>query len=239
MDSLSDTRIWYFAYGTNMNPEKFEVLKIYPTQCIAATIEGLYLNFQMVVMPYMEPCFPSVGTERMFLDQPVCHGVAFEVTEQEFRYIYLQEAGNGYTGLGYEATDMQCKTYDGQALQCKVLRLANPVKIGFQTFPTQRYFGLLEEGAKIHHLDAGYQSWIRSLPRYEVPHSLRQKIGRLIFLLIFVPPQAVFIILSYFWRPEQSPRFISTALYRLRYPTWWCYTNLFRPLFGSGAGEIA
>jgi hypothetical protein len=238
MDSFTNTRIWYFSYGTNMNSKSFEAMKIHPTRCVAATVD-LYLNFQMLVIPYMEPCFPSVGPERIFPGQPLCHGVAFEVTEREFRYICLKEAGNGHTGLGYEVTDMRCKTYDGQELSCKVLRIRNPRQIGFQPFPSRRYFDLLEEGARFHDLNHEYQAWIRSLPRYDGPHSLRQKIGKVIFLLLVGPPQAALILLSQFWRPEQSPRFISTFLHLLSYPNWWCYRNMFRPIFGKGAGEIA
>ena len=237
MNSSTNTRIWYFSYGANMNPQSFEAMKIYPTRCVAATVD-LYLNFQMLVVPYMEPCFPSVGSKRIFPNQPLCHGVAFEVTEQEFRYICLKEAGNCHRGLGYEVTDMQCRTYDGQELECKVLRLGNPRQIDFQPFPSQRYFDLFEEGARIHHLDSEYQDWIRSLPRYEKPHALRQKIGKILFLIIFAPPQVLLILLSQFWRPEQSPRFISTFLHLLSYPTWWCYAKLFRPLFGTGGGEV-
>lgn len=237
-DNAANTRLWYFSYGTNMNPKTFESMHIRPTRCVAGTLD-LYLNFQMLVIPYMEPCFPSVGPERTLPDQPHCHGVAFEVTDREFRHICLKEAGNGHKGLGYEVTDMRCRTYDGRELECKVLRLVNPRRIGFQPFPSRRYCNLFEEGARAHHLDSDYQAWIRSLPRYDGPQSFRQKIGKVIFLLIFAPPQVVLILLSQFWRPEQSPRFISTFLHLLSYPTWWCYTNVFRPIFGTGAGEIA
>lgn len=234
--AIERSRVWYFAYGTNMNPKSSAAMNIHPTRCVAATLE-LYLNFRMLVIPYMEPCFPSVGPERLFPDQPRCHGVAFEVTDREFRLICLKEAGNGHAGLGYEVTDMRCRTYDGQELECKVLRLGNPRRIDFQTFPSKRYFDLFEEGARAHDLDSGYQAWIRSLPRYDGPQCLRQKIGKALFLLIFAPPQVALILLSQLWRPEQSPRFISSCLHLLSYPTWWCYANLFRPLFGPGAGE--
>jgi hypothetical protein len=236
-DSSPDTPIWYFSYGANMNPKSFEAMNIHPTRCVSATLD-LYLNFQMLVIPYMEPCFPSVGSERTIPGQPRCHGVAFEVTHQEFRYICLKEAGNGHTGLGYEVTDTRCRAYDGRELECKVLRLVNPRQINFQPFPSRRYFDIFEAGAMAHDLDDDYQTWIRSLPHYEGPQSIRQKIGKALFLVIFGPPQVALILLSQFWRPEQSPRFISTFLHLLSYPTWWCYRNVFRPIFGQGAGEI-
>jgi hypothetical protein len=239
VDIAVDTPIWYFSYGANMDPKSFAAMNIHPTRCFAASLEDMYLNFQMIVIPYAEPCFPSVGPDRTLPGQPLCHGVAFEVTQQEFRYICLKEAGNGHRGLGYEVTDAHCKTYDGQALACKVLRIGNPRRIGFQPFPSRRYFNLLEEGARVHNLNHDYQAWIQSLPHYDGPHSLRQKIGKVIFLLLVGPPQVALILLSQFWRPEQSPRFISTGLNLLSYPTWWCYRNVFRPIFGPGAGETS
>ncbi len=236
VDAPGDTRVWYFSYGTNMNPKSFDAMDIHPRVVCPGSLD-LYLNFQMLVIPYMEPCFPSVGPEPIFPGQPHCHGVAFEISEREFRYICLKEAGNGHRGLGYEVTETLCTTYDGQELMCKVLRIANPRRIGLQPFPSKRYFDLLEAGARAQGLDSDYQAWIRSLPRYEAPKSIRQSIGKVLFLLFFGPPPAALILLSQFWRPEQSPRFISSFLHLLSYPTWWCYLNLFRPIFGPGAGE--
>jgi hypothetical protein len=232
----ANPRVWYFAYGASMNLKSFEALHISPTRSVAATID-LYLNFEMLLVPYMEPCFPSLGSKPIMHGQPRCHGVAFEVTEREFRYIVLKQSGNGYPGLGYEVSDMQCCSYAGEMLECKVLQIAKPRLVSLQPFPSRRYLDLVEAAAQAHHLDPTYQAWLSSIPGYDGPSTLRERIGKILFLLVFLPPLTIPIMLSHFWRPEQSPRFISAFLDRLRHPIWWCYERVFRPVFGSGAGE--
>jgi hypothetical protein len=228
--------LWYFAYGASMSPNALESMNVHPTRAVPASLD-LYLNFEALMIPYLDPCFPSVGEKPILPDQPRCHGVAFEVTPEEFRYICLKQAGNGHPGLGYQVTDRKCTAYDGQELECKVLRLVGPAHVDVQPFPSRRYMSKLEAGAKAHGVHEGYQRWIRSLPRYVGAQSMREKIGKVLFLAIFMPPQAALVLLSQIWRPEQSPRFISAFLDLLRTPSWWCYRRIFCPIFGPGAGE--
>lgn len=230
-------RVWYFAYGASMNPKSLEAMGIHPTRSVAATL-NLYLNFEMLVVPYMEPCFPSLGAEPVLPDQPLCHGVAFEITEQEFRYIRLKQSGNCHAGLGYELSEMQCHSYAGDTFVCKVLRIAHPRPLNVQPFPSQRYLESIEAGALAHELDHTYRAWLRSVPRYGGPTTRLQKIGKVLFLLIFMPPMSLAIMLNQCWKPKQSPRFIHVFLDRLRHPIWWSYEHVFRPVFGPGAGEV-
>ncbi|KAI9158165.1 Gamma-glutamyl cyclotransferase gliK [Paramyrothecium foliicola] len=101
-----------------------------------------------------------------------------------------------------------------------------------------RYLKLLNDGAREHELPDDYQRYMSSLQPYKVT-SLRQLIGKFLFLATWGPIFLIFILFSTLAFPRQARggklppwmMVVSTVLFNL---IWMSYDNLFKPMFGDG-----
>lgn len=112
--------MWYFSYGSNMNPEVFETVR--KIKCLdhrVCYVPGYVLTFTEGILPYWEPAFCtcvkrgeipplrsrnrnqssdadascSVPRER---ERPDIHGVAFLITRDQFEHLLVTEGGMGF-----------------------------------------------------------------------------------------------------------------------------------------------
>jgi hypothetical protein len=101
-----DNLVWYFSYGSNMNPEVFEKKrKIRCRDYRVCYVPGYVLTYSEGIVPYLEPAFCTC-VKREVLDsehkhkplpqRPDIHGVAFLITRQQYEHMLTTEGGWGY-----------------------------------------------------------------------------------------------------------------------------------------------
>ncbi|KAI8894613.1 hypothetical protein BC833DRAFT_530397, partial [Globomyces pollinis-pini] len=235
-------QVWYLAYGSNMNEMVLSGRRsVYPSKSIEVVVPGYYLNFNLKGFPYFEPCFASIGKTPIMEDQPTLRGILHLITTAEYDQIRKTEGGGGYADLGYQNLTVDCHTINGTIIHAHTLiaiESKNPLPEQF--FPSERYMTLLEVGALNHDMDATYQSWLKSLPRYKTIYSPKHLIGKFLFGTIsifpFIPIAIVVAPIYLFTR--RVPRFVyEFADWNGRF-TVAMYYHIFRPIFGNGVGNI-
>jgi len=97
-DNEEDELVWYFSYGSNMNPKVFEERrKVKPRDFCLCRVPGYVLTFAEAMFPYAEPAFCTcVKREEMpYQDdgRPDIHGVAFLITKREYEVNVLATEG--------------------------------------------------------------------------------------------------------------------------------------------------
>jgi len=240
MEKESD-KVWYFAFGSNMNPKILSGRrKIYPTKSLPCYLPGWYLNFNTTAIPFLEPSFASVSQKPAFDSQPEVHGVVHEITRSEYDEVRRTEGGGGHIGIGYESVKINITTYDGQTLPAFTLVEYPRTIYHGQFFPSKRYMTLLENGSVEYGLKVEYQEWLKSIPRYEPLPNLRHRIGRTLFLffaIIFGIPLVLPMVFTHFISRSRGPRMVHYLVKIYKILIGHIYYFLFRPIFGSGAGE--
>eukprot|EP00532_Pseudo-nitzschia_australis_P006894 CAMPEP_0168181196 /NCGR_PEP_ID=MMETSP0139_2-20121125/11056_1 /TAXON_ID=44445 /ORGANISM="Pseudo-nitzschia australis, Strain 10249 10 AB" /LENGTH=449 /DNA_ID=CAMNT_0008101693 /DNA_START=305 /DNA_END=1654 /DNA_ORIENTATION=- len=121
-----DELVWYFSYGSNMNPAVFE--KVRGIKCREhriCRVPGYVLTYGEGIFPYLEPAFctcvkrgeieggvgvggsssgsgssgsgsTNASTNTTTTCRPDIHGVAFLITRRQYEHVLLTEGGWGY-----------------------------------------------------------------------------------------------------------------------------------------------
>lgn len=90
--------VWYFSYGSNMNPAVFEKKrKIKCRDHKVCKVPGYVLTYTQGIMPFIEPAYCTcVERSKIGDDRPDIHGVAFLITRNQYEHMLLTEGGWGY-----------------------------------------------------------------------------------------------------------------------------------------------
>lgn len=130
-DNRNDDLVWYFSYGSNMNPEIFETKR--KIKCIdyaVCTVPGYVLTYSESTLPYFEPAFCTCVKRS---DLPCCHsrpdihGVAFLITRQQYEHMLVTEGGWGWQeyrdcpfwGIGhYGEEEIECVEIQPDRSRC-------------------------------------------------------------------------------------------------------------------------
>ena len=118
-----DDLIWYFSYGSNLNPEVFENRrKIKCRDHRVCYAPGYVLTYAEGILPYIEPAFctcvkrellpplaslsssPLVAGDRdddNIRHRPDIHGVAFLITRRQYEHVLMTEGGFGWQEYRY------------------------------------------------------------------------------------------------------------------------------------------
>ncbi|KAJ3303520.1 thioredoxin-disulfide reductase [Kappamyces sp. JEL0829] len=227
--------LYYFAFGSNMNPRVLtDRRKVKPKHSFPAIIPGYYLNFDTFAFPFLEPSFASIGREKLLgPSQPAVHGVLHLITLEDMEQIKRTEGGGGYDGIGYQFVMLEAKAYDGSLYKCYTLIEIQKKVYHDQFWPSLRYMNLIETGAKEHDLDASYQQWLASVPRYIPNPALWSRLGKyvfigssviiwfpLLFLMVFYrvllktrPPRVVYVVWSWMllWTGHTAAIYLARA----------------------------
>ncbi|KAJ3077337.1 hypothetical protein HK102_005254 [Quaeritorhiza haematococci] len=173
--------VWYLAYGSNMNPNTLSNRrKVFPKVSKGCTVPGWYLNFDVLALPYFEPSFASISTALplnpppSYLAQfpgPPQHlelqGVVHKITKTDFENICRTEGGGGHKDVGYQRVTVDVVTYEGEQLKAVTLSQGSPRLLGLLPYSvpcSERYAKILVEGARHHHLNPAWISYLESLP---------------------------------------------------------------------------
>jgi hypothetical protein len=167
-------RVWYFAYGSNMQPATFSGRRgIVPQQAVPARLAGWQLVFDKpAILPMgqgMANVVPTPGAEVL--------GVAYAVSADDLAHIELTEGVliDNYRRMMVEVTPL---AGSGPAIAAVTLA-SNRRDASLR--PSRRYMAMLIEGAEAHGLPAEYVAWLRCCPAVdESPEALavRQLIDR-------------------------------------------------------------
>jgi hypothetical protein len=153
--------VWYFAYGSNMQPATFRGRRgIEPVETVPARLDGWRL---VVDKPPLVPVGHSMAN---VIAEPgtAVYGVAYAITAEDLAHVDLTEgvAIGNYTRIAVEVVPL------ARAGVLSAYTLTSERRDPALR-PSDRYMGLLVEGAEVHGLPAEYLAWLRTIPA--VPES--------------------------------------------------------------------
>ncbi|KAI1322225.1 hypothetical protein F5Y16DRAFT_387278 [Xylariaceae sp. FL0255] len=99
--------------------------------------------------------------------------------------------------------------------------------------PSARYLKLIRDGAAEHALPDDYQAYLAELQPYTIT-TVRQQIGRILFLLLAVPIMLPMLALSRISGADRLPNWIGLVFTVAINLLWIAYDLFFLPLFGDG-----
>ncbi|WIA28381.1 hypothetical protein OEZ86_010927 [Tetradesmus obliquus] len=197
LESLKPDEVYYFAFGSNMNPSVLTGRRmVQPRQSWPCCVPSHRLSFGVQGLPYSEPGFATIvevpqqeqqqqqwqrqqlspQQQQQQQQQPCVHGVIHRITRREWAYVKATE-GVGSKRIGYQVIPVDCHLYDGTVVQALTLQAAAAsLHMERRVLPSQRYLNLLQEGARHHQLDTGYQQWLATLQPYR-PSSMQKMLG--------------------------------------------------------------
>lgn len=151
------TRVWYFAYGSNMQPATFAGRRgITPTRALAARAPG----WQLVLdKPPLVPVGESFAN-LVVADDAHAFGVVYEITADDLAHVDLTEGvliGN-YTRV--EISVEPLREPDGPARAFTLVSEKHAPELQ----PSDRYMSLLIEGAAHHGLPEEWIAMLRAVP---------------------------------------------------------------------------
>jgi hypothetical protein len=158
--------IWYFAYGSNMQPATFSGRRgIAPLRAVAARLDGWQLVFDKPPLMPIGHGFANV------VPAPGSHvvGVAYAVTPSDLEHIDFSEGVliDNYRRVAVRVASLAEPTVTLDAFTLTSER-RDPALC-----PSRRYMALLIEGAETYDLPAEYVAWLRACPAIdETPEAM-------------------------------------------------------------------
>jgi hypothetical protein len=149
--------VWYFAYGSNMQPATFEGRRgIVARQAVAACLQGWRLVFDK------PPLLPIGQAMANVVEQPGDHvlGVAYAITPDDLAHLDLTE---GVVIGNYRRIAVRVCALRDPANEFDAFTLTSGERDP-SLLPSRRYLGLLVDGALAHGLPAEYVAWLRAHP---------------------------------------------------------------------------
>ncbi|ORZ39220.1 hypothetical protein BCR44DRAFT_41213 [Catenaria anguillulae PL171] len=236
----SPSRVWYLGYGSNMNPDVLTGRRrVRPARAVAVSAPGYKLTFQCPGLSYLEPCFASIDVRSLPADShiPILHGVACDITREEFEMIRQTE------GMGYAVVRINCfpvtkqdQIEFGRSMTAVTLMQVPDDRLNGH-IPSKRYWNLLVQGASHHGLPESYQLWLQSIPHYQVSH-IGQHIGRAITVCLCAPMFLISVIIRATWRilsrQSEPPPGLHVAFRTYMHGVWFMYEHGMRFVLGDG-----
>lgn len=154
---MSEDRVWYFAYGSNMETATFHGRRgIACLRALPARAAGWRLTLDKPpVMPIGESTaniVPDAGAEVM--------GVLYEITPADWEHVALTEGvriGN-YRSVTLRAVSLAAPTLEVEAVSLASERRESGLR------PSHRYMACLIAGALEHGLPAHWVAMLRAVP---------------------------------------------------------------------------
>mmetsp|Transcript_14478 Transcript_14478/g.36366 ORF Transcript_14478/g.36366 Transcript_14478/m.36366 type:complete len:343 (-) Transcript_14478:106-1134(-) len=200
--------VWYFSYGSNMNPAVFEKKrKIKCRDHKVCKVPGYVLTYTHGVMPFVEPAFCTC-VERSTIedDRPDIHGVAFLITRKQYEHMLLTEGGWGYqeyrndslwTVGHYGEEEVEC--HEIQPEGCNNEICSKPFKaltlVGllgvlnrYDANASKRYHDLVNVGAESSGLPASYREYLKEKhPPYKPTGCRMATFAKYVFMAVSMP----------------------------------------------------
>ena len=152
--------VWYFAYGSNMQPATFRGRRgIVPLAVRAARLTGWRLTFDKPPILTMGEAMANI------VEEPGCEvfGVAYAVSNDDLAHIELTE---GVLIGNYHRVDVMVRPIESADGTLAAVTLASDRRDPTLR-PSRRYMAIVIEGAEAHGLPASWLDWLRTVPAGE------------------------------------------------------------------------
>jgi hypothetical protein len=202
--------VWYFSYGSNMNPAVFEKKrKIKCRDFRVCKVPGYVLTYTQAMVPYSEPAFCTCVKRSAIQcedDRPDIHGVAFLITRTQYEHMLLTEGGwgwqeyryNHFWSVGhYAEVEVECREIQPEGSSApilskpfKALTLAGllGVRNKYDANSSKRYHDLVNVGAEASGLPKSYREYLKKThPPFEPTNCIFSKIAKRIYLAALIP----------------------------------------------------
>ncbi len=140
---------WYFAYGSNLDPEKLRIraeIDVLDEAC--AVVEGWGICFDMPGIPPAEPSMANLYKR----SGSTVHGAVIKLSEEDFELLARSEGGARF----YTRVELSATTYDKRRVRAIAFVGIAEVKLRAPRPPSRRYLELIRSGARARGLDAVY-----------------------------------------------------------------------------------
>ncbi|KAG9301216.1 hypothetical protein G9A89_012599 [Geosiphon pyriformis] len=171
---------------------------------------------------------------------PTLQGVIHRIKLSEYRQILFTEPPFGWADIktGYKEIEVECVTYDNEVILAKTL-ISFPGQERPGSQASERYLNILRDGAKEHHMDPEYRLYLSRLQPF-FPRTLRKRIGKTLFMLLFFPVLYFLYSISMSWmnKRKQIPRWVALSFSNVRKFSTHVHDSFFKPVFGSGESNL-
>jgi hypothetical protein len=183
--------VWNVAYGSNLSAKKLSSRApdgrkpIVPLSQVPVTVPGYKLEFRLGAIPPVEPVMANA---RRSSDGPQLHGVAYELTKEDYDTLCMSEhcatcnCDPSYCEVPVDAFPYGSRTPISATLfvkareaTCRIGALANSELHERYLHPSARYMTLIRDGARAAGLDDKYQDWLAGMP---VARPVSSPVGR-------------------------------------------------------------
>ncbi|KAG6988950.1 ABC transporter aclQ [Physcia stellaris] len=241
------TTLWYFAYGSNMSSQKFTGSRgIVPYLAARVFLPGWVLTMEIPGFPYSEPAFSSIkpaGCLEAWSTQPDVIGVAYRITEHQYRQIIISEGG----GTAYAEIEVEAKplTVDDAAKtgeRLKVRTLGSAMSRCPAARPSKRYMDIVESGAQEAQLPCSYRSYLNRIIVFQPSKQKRTLLGAMLFQAMWNPILAVqesFVKFMINPRTGSAPSWVVICFQGTMGAMWLTHDFIFAPAFGRGDGLMS
>ncbi|PCC73948.1 Gamma-glutamyl cyclotransferase, AIG2-like [Nannocystis exedens] len=164
--SRSSGDVWYFAYGSNLHPQRRATRAgLSPVDSAPGTLCGWRLVFDMPGVPPAEPAMASIRRDAT----GEVHGLLLRLRAQEFAALVGSEGGDRF----YVREQVEVIAYDGRGVIAEVFVAAPGRRLQREGTPSRRYLELIREGARLSALCPEYCAWLEALPHAEASPTAR------------------------------------------------------------------
>ncbi|OJD30971.1 gliotoxin biosynthesis protein [Diplodia corticola] len=235
------TGVWYLAYGSNMSRAKFiDSRGIKPIKTARALVPGWTLTTEIPGTPYTEPAYTSIRPiTGVDVKAREVVGVAYLITAEQYIHLVASEGGGiAYADIAIPAVPVGAEDEAMTGPTFTVRTLGTILRRDPPAFPSQRYMGLLTDGAADAHLPDDYQQFLQNLPVYEPPRNLMRKIGAYLFLAFWGPVMYLVEKMTMAsLRPDgNAPAGTAQVVRFVVYLMWSYHDCIHAPIWGRGDG---
>ena len=175
-------------------------------------------------------------------------GVVYEVTKEDFAHIIATEGG----GSSYADVEVDCYQISrgtkevptkpiGQSFRAHTLfgLGADDRQRNTTAQASIRYLGLLRTGSVEHNLPEDYKKWLHGLQGYTIT-STRQSIGKVIFLLTWLPFMLVVMSTGRLFvdKKGRAPKWYGWIQGKTFGLIWFTYDWMFKGIWGNGERTV-
>lgn len=182
-------------------------------------------------------------------------GVVYEVTAADYAQIIATEGGASfYQDVLVECfplLDPETVPVEPESKSFRAHTLFSPPSQGLEkggsfqrpdpshAQPSARYLKLITDGAEENDLPKDYQEYLRDIRPYTIT-TLRQKIGKGVFLLTWMPVLSLLLSLQEVFKDEKgkSPKWLASSVSFVFKSIWVTYDAFYKKLFGDGERTI-
>ncbi|EGE04731.1 gliotoxin biosynthesis protein GliK [Trichophyton equinum CBS 127.97] len=253
-EAAKERLVWYLAYGSNLSAKTFrEDRGMTPRAAVAVRVAGWRLAMSSAGFPYREPCYASITEYKPATEKAVDNGVdddevlcgtAYLITWAQWIEIIGSEGG----GIAYDealvaAQPVHPAHRQRWGDQIRVLTLVSTMERWPEARPTERYLGLILDGAQAANFPSSYIERIRQkYPCYQPPSTAWERMGAALFLAFWTPVMSLLSTLTHSTartgpgKDGHVPPAVRALVRFAMLAMWWLHDTIWAGIWGRGDG---